>query len=170
MNQTSINLMKEIVDRYDLSDKTVVDVGSYDINGTYRALFTGKYIGVDLVAGPNVDILMSSDEWKQMENVDAVISGQTIEHIPDVKSWMSDIFRVIKPGGILCIIGPSEGPPHHYPVWIRNYPESLMCETVAAAGFEILSCTVNQELPWKLVVCVARKSIIEQIEEKSEDQ
>lgn len=157
MNQTSINMMQEVVEKYDLSGLTVVDVGSYDINGTYKALFSGKYIGVDNVPGPNVDVLTDSDEWKDMTDVDAVISGQTIEHISDVPAFMAEIYRVLKPGGILCIIAPSEGPPHYYPIWVRNYPEALLQEVVIAGGFEILSMTKNEELPWKLVCCVAKK-------------
>jgi SAM-dependent methyltransferase len=157
MNQTSINMMEEVVEKYDLKEANVVDVGSYDINGTYKALFTGKYIGADNSPGPNVDVLMDSDEWKNMENVDAVISGQTIEHVTDVEAWMKELYRILKPGGILCIIAPTEGPPHYYPIWVRNYPEVLLREVIVAGGFEIISSVVNDELPWKLVCCVAKK-------------
>ena len=172
MNQTSINMMNEAVEKYGFRDGIVVDVGSYDINGTYKALFAGKYIGADNAPGPNVDVLMDSPEFRQIEGVDAVISGQTIEHVADVPAFMAAIFRVLKPGGILCIIAPSEGPAHYYPIWVRNYPEALLREVVAAGGFEILSMTKNEELPWKLVCCVAKKpeEIIETRKEEDEDQ
>jgi SAM-dependent methyltransferase len=157
MNQTSINIMNAVVEKYGFRDGFVVDVGSYDINGTYKALFTGKYIGADNVPGPNVDVIVGSPAWLEITNVDAVISGQTLEHVPDVVVFMAEIQRVLKPGGTLCIIVPSEGPPHNYPVWVRNYPEPLLREVVVAGGFEVVEVTVDQELPWKLVCCVATK-------------
>lgn len=157
MDQTSMDLMKEVVDKYELRDKIVVDIGSYDVNGTYRSLFSGKYIGVDIIPGPNVDVLMGSTLWGFIGNVEAVISGQTIEHVADIPALMREIQRILKPGGLLCIIAPSEGPPHDYPIWVGNFPEERMREVVNAGGFEILSCTVSDVLPWRLTTCVARK-------------
>jgi SAM-dependent methyltransferase len=157
MNQTSINMMNEVVEKYGFRDGTVVDMGSYDINGTYKALFTGKYIGADNVPGPNVDVIIGSPQWLEVKDVDAVISGQTLERVADVPWFMAEIQKVLKPGGTLCIIVPSESPPHHYPVWFRNYPEPLLREVVLEGGFEILDVSVNDELPWKLVCCVAKK-------------
>ena len=171
MDSESMLLMHGVVEKYDLKDKTVVDVGSYDVNGTYRALFTGKYIGVDIIPGPNVDILMGSEEWEKIENVDAVISVQTIEHVANIPGFMTEIWRALKSGGILCIIAPSEGPAHDYPIWVGNFPEERMREVVTAGRFEILSCAVSDVLPWKLVTCVAKKSevILKKRKEKHED-
>ena len=39
----------------------VVDIGSFDVNGSYRTLFTDpgwQYTGVDLEAGPGVDVVL----------------------------------------------------------------------------------------------------------------
>ena len=36
----------------------VLEIGSYDVNGSIRSLFdTEHYVGVDLVAGPGVDVV-----------------------------------------------------------------------------------------------------------------
>jgi SAM-dependent methyltransferase len=157
MDANSINIMKAVVDEYGLSDKAVVDMGSYDVNGTYCSLFTGKYVGVDIIPGPNVDVIVGSDEWLALEPVDAVISGQTIEHVADIPEFMADISSVLKPGGILCIIAPSEGPGHDYPIWVGNFPPGRMRQTVEDGGFEVKTITVSDELPWKLCCCVAIK-------------
>ncbi len=166
-------LMDQVIEKYGLRGATVVDMGSYDVNGTYRSLFSGgKYIGVDIIPGPNVDLLVDSEEWRKIENVDAVISGQTIEHVADIPAFMSAIDRILKPGGILCIIAPSEGPAHDYPIWVGNFPKERMCQVVADGGFEILNCTMSEVLPWKLVTCVARKPdlISKEKKETYEDQ
>jgi hypothetical protein len=39
-----------------------LDVGSYDINGSYRDIFIEKkyeYYGLDMIEGPNVDIILN---------------------------------------------------------------------------------------------------------------
>ena len=161
MDQNSINMMKAVVDELGLDNAAykVVDMGSYDVNGTYRHLFGGAlYLGVDIMEGPNVDIIVHSPEWNCLEDIDVVISGQTIEHVADIPAFMHDIHRILKPGGILCLIAPSEGPAHDYPIWVGNFPPERMKETVESAGFEIISIVVSDELPWKLCRCVAKKA------------
>lgn len=166
-------LMKEFVEKYDVRGVTVVDMGSFNVNGTYRDLFPeGQYIGVDIVEGRNVDIVVGSEEWDELENVDVVISGQTIEHVPDIPGFMAGIYRILKPGGLLCVIAPSAGPGHDYPVWVGHFSEEKMSEVVIAGGFEILSCKTSDIEVWRDTCCIARKpqSIIKKGKERYEDQ
>jgi len=46
-----------VVKKKNLSTGRILDVGSRDINGTVRPLFTGEYIGLDMQEGENVDVL-----------------------------------------------------------------------------------------------------------------
>jgi len=166
-------LMKEFVEKYDVKGGTVVDMGSFNVNGTYRDLFPeGQYIGVDIVEGRNVDIVVGSEEWDELENVDAVVSGQTIEHVADITGFMAGIYRILKPGGLLCIIAPSAGPGHDYPVWVGHFSEERMRDIVTAGGFEILSCTVSDIEPHRDTCCIARKplSITKKGKKRYEDQ
>ena len=61
----------------------VIDVGSQDVNGSYRPLFAKpgwRYRGIDMTAGPNVDIVMP-DPYElplSSRSVDLVISGNRI--------------------------------------------------------------------------------------------
>lgn len=74
----------------------VADVGSFDVNGTYRELFSQtewKYCGFDVAAGPNVDAVLSSPEdWRldprHIEAYDVVISGQVLEHVRRPWHWI----------------------------------------------------------------------------------
>ena len=172
MDQTSMNLMKTVVDKYGLGgeDRKIVDMGSYDINGTYKELFAGEYIGVDIIPGPNVDVLMDSLEWNAISNVDAVISGQTLEHVADVPRWMAEIMRVLKPGGIVCIIVPSMGPRHDHPIWTGNFPECQVEQIIKGAGFEFMSTSLDGNLPWCLVTGVGRKPEIKLESKKTESK
>ena len=36
-----MELMNQVIEKYDLRGAIVVDMGSYDVNGTYRPLFSG---------------------------------------------------------------------------------------------------------------------------------
>lgn len=157
MHDNSMAIMKKFVEEYDVSKTSVVDIGSFDVNGNYRGFFKGKYTGVDIQPGPNVDVIMDSEEWANMKDVDLVISGQTLEHVADIPKLMASIFNVLKPGGLLCIIAPSQGERHDYPIWVGNFSIERMTEAVEGAGLEVISCTLSDVAPFYDNCCVARK-------------
>ena len=101
-------------------DLKILDVGSLDGSGNYNYsdIFDEKnwsYSGLDFQAGNNVDIVVSDIyNWFEVEDnsYDVVISGQFFEHLEFFWLTMSQIERVLKPGGYVCIIVPSAGPKH----------------------------------------------------------
>lgn len=172
MHDNSMKIMAEFVKEYEIEKGTVVDIGSYDINGTYKSLFPkAKYIGVDTAPGPNVDVIINSDEWKKLKDVDVVISGQTLEHVADIPSLMTSIFNVLKPNGIACIIAPSAGEAHYYPIWTGNVSRDQMVKYLQDAGFEIISCTISEVGPFLDNCCVGKKPEVKaKIKRKGEDE
>ena len=59
----------------------VLDVGSLDINGNNRYLFSEyKYIGVDVGPGKNVDVVSKGHEYNSEDLFDIVISSECFEH------------------------------------------------------------------------------------------
>lgn len=110
----------------------VCDLGSQDVNGSYRPLFerfSWQYIGLDMDPGENVDVVLSNPyTWTDIasNSVDVVISGQAFEHIQFFWITMLEIARVLKPKGLCCILAPSSGPVHQYPLdcW-RFYPDGM---------------------------------------------
>jgi SAM-dependent methyltransferase len=105
----------------------VLDVGSYDVCGTYRPLFDKpkySYTGLDIAPGPNVDVVMHNPyDWKELEtdSFDIVISGQTFEHSEFAWITMSEIARVLRKGGLTCIIAPNGFAEHRHPVDCYRY-------------------------------------------------
>ena len=157
MHDNSMKIMAEFAEEYDVKG-TVVDIGSYDINGTYKSLFpNSKYIGVDTNPGPNVDVIIDSPEWDKLKNVDVVISGQTLEHVADIPKLMTSIFNVLKVGGIACIIAPSAGEAHYYPIWTGNVSKEQMMKHFQDAGFEVISCTISEVGPFLDNCCIGKK-------------
>ena len=134
MHLTSYKKMALFVNQYlDKEEKIeILDIGSQDINGSYRPLFeekNWKYTGSDMVAGNNVDIVLDNVyNWKQIKSntYDVVVSGQVFEHVEYFWITMLEIVRIMKPGGKCCIIAPSNGFEHRYPVdcW-RFYPDGF---------------------------------------------
>jgi SAM-dependent methyltransferase len=132
MHRSSYEHMGDLVARY-LGDRVpgvVVDIGSSDVNGSYRTIFdsTGwRYLGCDVAPGANVDVVAPSPYRYPFRSntIDLTISGQAFEHIEFF--WISflEIARIIKPGGLIFLIAPSRGPQHRYPVdcW-RFYPDA----------------------------------------------
>jgi SAM-dependent methyltransferase len=112
----------------------VLDIGSYDVNGTYAGWFIDReiwnYRGCDIEAGPNVDIVLPSlYDWKDVlpdNEADVVISGQVLEHVPKPWRWFPELVRILKPGGLLYVAAPNTWEYHPYPVdcW-RVWPDGL---------------------------------------------
>lgn len=77
-------------DKYvdDETKKSVIDIGSYDVNGNYKVLFEPEhnYVGLGIREGPNVDIVVGEDSyWSPAGKYDVIISGQCLEHVR--KPW-----------------------------------------------------------------------------------
>ena len=100
-----------------IENKKILDVGSYDVNGTMKPIFEkGQYVGLDMEIGPNVDIVgVSHDIPFEKDEFDIVISSSCFEH--DDMFWISfqEMCRVLKPGGYMYIQAPSNGPYHGWP-------------------------------------------------------
>jgi SAM-dependent methyltransferase len=150
VHTSSYEHMKDIVARY-LDPKrplSVIDIGSYDVNGSYRTLFKlpeVTYRGIDLEAGPGVDIVLKSPYHFPLaaESVDLIVSGQAFEHIEFFwKTWL-EMHRVLKPGGMIFLIAPSRGSEHRYPqdCW-RFYPDGYRA-LAKYAGCELLEVTTD---------------------------
>ena len=137
MHQSSIEKMTAFRDRYLFAKINeplrILDLGSQDVNGSYRPLFLNplwNYVGLDMAAGNNVDIVLRTPYvWSEVTSgsADVVISGQAFEHIQYFWITMLEIARVLKPGGICCVLAPSSGPEHRYPMdcW-RFYPDGMV--------------------------------------------
>lgn len=153
---------------------TILDLGSQDINGSYRPLFAApawRYLGIDMAPGDNVDLVLADPyEWNEVApaTIDVIISGQTLEHTEFFWLTMQQIARSLKPGGLCCILAPSSGPEHRFPVdcW-RVYPDGLRA-LARWAGLETLQATTQwEDLPqyddesnkWHDSTLVARKPL-----------
>jgi SAM-dependent methyltransferase len=150
MHKESFDLMKYFTEKYldKNQDLEILDVGSYDVNGNFKKLFENpnwNYVGLDMVEGPNVDII-SKDEYDFgiEKEFDVVISGNCLEHVEAPWKWIKQIEKVTKKNGIVCIITPFSIGEHRFPVdcW-RILPDGYKYLLEKESDFELIESKVN---------------------------
>lgn len=118
MHASSIEIMRRFAKTIG-AQQSVLDVGSRDINGSYKDLFkNSEYVGLDISSGKNVDIAVSDPyDWVELNGrqFDVVISGQCLEHCS--KPWLTaqQILKHCKSNGWIAVIAPFMQKKHGYP-------------------------------------------------------
>ena len=87
------------------SGLTVLDVGCGE--KPYLPLFEGiasSYVGVDAVQTPGADFVSPAESLPlPNDSFDILISTQVLEHVDDPAACLSEMFRVLAPGGTLLL-------------------------------------------------------------------
>lgn len=87
--------------------KSVLDIGSLDINGNNKGLFTKcKYIGLDVVEGKNVDVVSIAHEYNPGRLFDVVLSTNALEHDMYFKLTLKKMTELLKPKGFMFFTSP----------------------------------------------------------------
>lgn len=131
MHPTAYRNAEKFYEKYckdNIENKTVLDVGSCDVNGTMKPIFSNcrSYVGLDQCEGKNVDVVSSSHNVPMVdESFDIIISSSCFEHDPLFWLTFKEMCRVVKTHGYIYIQAPSIGPYHAHPIdcW-RFYADS----------------------------------------------
>jgi SAM-dependent methyltransferase len=107
--------VKEQFPEFFVGGKKVLDVGSGDINGNNRFLFTDcEYHGNDVAPAPNVTIVSKTAALPfEDETFDCIISTECFEHDPEWKESFRKILKMLKPGGLFFFTCASTNRPEH---------------------------------------------------------
>lgn len=112
MHQSSKDLFKKHLDVH-LPDKetsiSVLDAGGYHL--TYEEEMKDHNVSVydclDCREGGRANIVVKNPlDWDIANQYDVVISGQTVEHVHDMFSFVRNMERACKPGGLIIIVAP----------------------------------------------------------------
>lgn len=113
-------------------------------------------VGVDLVASglrrakglvPSANLALADvcDLPVADGSVDAIVSSNLLEHVPDDRKALSEFMRVLKPGGIAAVVVPAgPGVYDYYDRFLsheRRYARRELSRKAQAAGFGILTDT-----------------------------
>jgi SAM-dependent methyltransferase len=118
-----IDFVQQWSSKADLSGKRILEVGSYDVNGTVRDIITrhspSEYIGVDISHGPSVDVICDVGRLEERfgeSSFDVVISTEMLEHVRDWRGAVTNLKKVMRPGAELLLTTRSHGFQFHgYP-------------------------------------------------------
>ena len=151
MHGTSYNGISSLIDIFLDKKKhyNIIDVGSFDVNGTYRPIFQDNpnwtYFGVDIVAGKNVDKVILPYNWDiPDESYDLVLSGQCLEHVEMPWLWITEIYRICKKDGLIILTAPWNFFIHKHPVdcW-RILPDGMTVLLTKVINTTILHLSIN---------------------------
>jgi len=166
MHWNSYYMMGQFAEKHLNKDQVlnILDVGSMEVvdSGTYRPIFdvpAWTYTGCDMAAGDNVDVVINSPYHLPFakNTFDVVITGQVFEHVEFFWELATEIARVVKPGGYLCIIVPSTGQVHRFPVDCWRFYEDGMKAIAKWIGFDVLEARVDENSCWKDAILIAKK-------------
>ncbi len=115
-----VRFAKTALTESDVRGRTVLEVGSLDVNGSVRpvveALRPASYTGVDIQSGPGVDVVCDAAEIVTRfgrESFDVVISTELLEHVRDWRTVVRNLKLAVKPGGLLLLTTRSPGVDFH---------------------------------------------------------
>jgi SAM-dependent methyltransferase len=142
----------------------LVDVGSANVNGSYRQIFDHPkidYLGLDLAEAPGVELVIADPYRIPLEtgHADIVVSGQMLEHCEFFWLSFAEMVRILKPNGYFFLIAPSAGPIHRYPVdCYRFYPDAYRA-LAKHAGCKLVNVWMDERGPWNDLVGVFQKEV-----------
>jgi SAM-dependent methyltransferase len=117
MHHEARHFMKYVTETFpdSFKRKRVLDVGSGDINGNNRWMFTEcEYHGNDVAQAPNVTIVSKTKDLPfDDESFDTIVSTECFEHDPEYEDSLKKMYRMLKPGGLMAFTCASTGRPEH---------------------------------------------------------
>ena len=145
MHERVGEFVKECVKGIDFSGEHVLEIGSKNVNGSVRPLFTGViYHGIDVLEGKDVDDIIDAKDYDGHEQFDCVVTTDALEHCPEPRTIIECAYRSLKSGGMLIVTAASDGRDPHKangtegePIWewYRNVPPRELSNDLEEVGF-----------------------------------
>lgn len=159
MHGSVMNYLRGKVMKAEVQGKDILEIGSYNVNGTPRDVFVPlapkQYLGIDQGPGPGVDRVIDASNLVTVlgaDSFDVVLSTEMLEHAKDWRTAVSNMKSVIRPGGLLFVTTRGPGFPYH------GFPEDHWRFTLEDfrrifSDMEILDLSPDSECPGVFIKC-----------------
>lgn len=156
MHESVLQFVATAVTKLGLRQADVVELGSYDVNGTTRPFFDGgTYTGVDMRTGPGVDVVADAHQVPlDDETADVVVCCEMLEHDTDPTATFATIARLLRPDGVLLLTTRSPGYPlHEYPHDLGRFTGPDIEALAEPAGLGVADLIADPQVPGVFAVC-----------------
>lgn len=119
-------------------DARVLDFGCAD--QPYRALFgNAAYLGADLPGNEQAEVIIAPDGRLPLgdSSIDFVLSSQVLEHVERPENYLSECWRVLRPGGRVVLSTHGLMVYHRDPVDYWRWTGDGLKKVVGDAGFHV---------------------------------
>ena len=102
--------------RENKKDLNVLEIGSLDINGSVRPIFTTHvktYLGIDAQEGPGVDYVCDASGFHTGPIWDVIVCAEVFEHTPVWEEIVKLSYKNLVDGGLFIATMAGEGRPQH---------------------------------------------------------
>lgn len=157
------------VEEFQLAAVDTLEIGSRNINGTPRGFFTGSYVGLDMIDGPDVDVVAKAAALPFPDaSFDCVVCTEMLEHDPTPWLTLPEIARVLRPGGVVILTARGIGYPlHGFPDDYWRFTESSFRHLFGLAGLRVVETLLDDPVK-PGVLGVAYKSMTSVAREPSQ--
>jgi SAM-dependent methyltransferase len=153
VHESVLTWLEATVAREGLSEAVTLEIGAYDVNGSARQFFTGPYTGLDMRAGPGVDVLALGDALPFASAAfEVVVCTEMLEH--DRRPWRTtaEAARLLRAGGtFLCTArGYDERgcfPIHDYPGDLWRFSLEGARTLAGDAGLRVVELVADPQCP-----------------------
>jgi len=100
----------------------------------------GRYVGVDVAAGPNVDIVADAAKGLPINDqaYDTIVCTEMLEHTPYPRESIAEIARVLKKGGYLIVSAPFVHKLHGEPFDYFRFSPHILRLLLEESGLKVV--------------------------------
>lgn len=129
--------------------RRLLEIGSRARSGnSRRERFTGEYVGLDIVEGPNVDVVGDAHRlstFLEPGSFGAIYTLSVFEHLAMPWKVAVEMNRILEPGGIAFIGSHHSFPLHDVPWDFFRFSEASWTSLFnAATGFEVVATAYGE--------------------------